>query len=317
MMKFYRVPQTDLEVSGIAYGCDFLVRQGVEPDAVSADDVAVASRLINVAYDNGITLFDTASAYQGGSSEVVLGRALAGSPGFRSRVVIQTKCSSGHSRASIIASVEGSLRRLETDYLDLLLLHFHDPLMEPHEVADAFDELHGSGKVRHFGVSNHTPARIDLLKKFLHRPLVANQIHLGLVNSDLLDEVYFESDGRFHSSGTHNGIAGLDYSRLHEMQVEAYSPLRGKSVVGGAALLGPPSEAPPELRNAAELLQSLAAEKQTTPAALALAWLIRHPGRIIPIIGSKKAERIVESCTADGIELSPEEWYALWAAGRG
>lgn len=301
----------------MAYGCDLLVRSGVGPDDLGADDIASAARVINAAYDNGITLFDTASGYGAGSSEAALGKVLAQTPGFRSNVVIQTKCSTGHSREALTASVEGSLKRLETDYLDIVLLHTQDPLMEPDGVAEAFDELHSAGKVRYFGVSNHTPGRIDLLKRYLRQPLVVNQVHLGLVQSELLDEVYFEMDGRFHASESRTGVAGLDYSRLNDLQVQAYSPLRGKSVFGPAALLGPPSEAPPELAKAADSLHTMAEAKQTTPAALALAWLLRHPGRIIPIVGSKRPENIAGACTAEAIDLTREEWLTLWGAGRG
>jgi predicted oxidoreductase len=315
-MKCYRIPHTDLEVSRIAFGCDLLVRDGVSPDALSADDIAKAARLVNFAHDNGITLFDTAEAYGRGSSEAALGRVFAQSPGLRSKVAVQTKCLArgGLSHSVITNRVEGSLKRLSTDYVDILLLHVQDPLMEPEEAATAFDDLERSGKVRHFGVSNHTMTRIELLKKYVRQPLVIHQVQLSLAHSDLLDEVSFNpAKGSFFLAGPYSGIAGLDYCRLHDLQVQAYSPLRGKSVFGKADLLGPPENAPAELKETAKKLHELAGEKGASPAAVALAWLLRHPGRILPIIGTKRTEHILDSCSADKIELNPDEWLALWA----
>lgn len=313
IMRSYRLPHTDLEVSRIAFGCDFW---GLPKDALGADDVAQVARLVNVAHENGITLFDTAEAYggdsSGGSSEAVLGRVLAQSPGLRHKVVIQTKCDGWQSRAAIISSAEGSLKRLGTDYLDILLLHSQDALMEPQEVASAFEELKRTGKVRHFGVSNHTISRIELLKRSVRQPLVINQVHLGLAHSGLLDEPPW-FDGSLHNQ-PFSGLAGVDYSRLNDMQVQAYAPLRGKNVLGKAELLGPPTEAPAELKEATTKLHELATKKGTTPAAIALAWLLRHPGRILPIIGARRTEHIVESCAADRVELSEEEWHALFEA---
>jgi predicted oxidoreductase len=312
-MKTYRISQTDLEVSRIAFGCDNLVEEGISPDALRADDIAHASRIIHTADESGITLFDTAEIYGGGSSEAALGEVFAQSPGFRDRVVIQTKCIMGQSRAAIGSSVEGSLKRLGTDYLDILLLHVQDPLVEPEEVAQAFDELKDSGKVRYFGVCNHTIPRFALLKAFVRQPLVVHQMPISLANTDLLGEAYFNGAG-FQLAGAYTGIAGLDYCRLNDIHVQAYSPLRGKDVFGKAALLGPPTDAQPEIRKAATALHEMAAEKNLTPAALALAWLLRHPGRILPVIGTKRAEHIVDCCAADEIELSREEWGALWWA---
>jgi predicted oxidoreductase len=318
-MKSYCIPRTDLQVSRIAFGCDRLVREGVSPDALSTDDVSQAARALNIAYENGITLFDTAEVYGLGSSEAALGRVLAQSPGLRNNIIIQSKCGilSGLSRAdAVVGSVDGSLERLRTDRLDVLLLHHQDALVEPEEVARAFDDLEQSGKVRCFGVSNHTMSRIELLKRYVRQPLVIHQIPLGLAHSELLDELYFIDEGSFRRVGPYTATAGVDYCRLNDMQVQAYSPLRGKNVFGQAELLSPPAEAPTELQEAAKKLHELATEKKTTPAAIALAWLLRHPAGIVPIIGSKRAERIVEACAADRVELSREEWYALWWATR-
>ncbi|MBI4166688.1 MAG: aldo/keto reductase, partial [Acidobacteria bacterium] len=207
-----------------------------------------------------------------------------------------------HSREHIVSSAEGSLKRLGTDHLDVLLLHWPDSLVEPEEVARAFDELQASGKVRYFGVSNHSPYQIELLKKYVRQPLVANQIQLGLAH-------WYVTPNVLKASTTHGdeGVVNLDYCRVHDIQVQAYSPLRG-------GLLNPAAEASPEVKKAAQLLTETAKKHKTTPAAVMLAWLLRHPAGIVPIIGPTKLEHVIEDCAADGVELSRVEWYSLLRA---
>ena len=182
-MKSYTIPHTELEVSRLAYGCAML---GL--DWNGSDAVARTAATIRTAYEQGITFFDTADIYGQGKSELALGEFLRGSPGLRQRIVIQSKCgiaaggSIDNSREHITTAVEGSLERLGTDRLDILLLHWPDSLVEPQEVAKAFDELHRAGRVRYFGVSNHSACQIELLQKHVRQPLVANQIQLGLAH---------------------------------------------------------------------------------------------------------------------------------------
>jgi predicted oxidoreductase len=321
-MKTYKIPQTDLVVSRIAYGCAGLAPWGNEP--LSAADLSRATTVINTAYDNGVTLFDHADIYAGGKAETVFGQILKQSPGLREKIVLQSKCGqkvmpggvvhADLSRAHIVGAVEGSLRRLGTDRLDLLLLHIADSLVEPDEVAQAFDALHRGGKVRYFGVSNHNATQIQLLKKSVRQPLVANQIHLGLGHPDALsDGMEFtagvaksaRNSGDGHMSVSAPGT--IDYCRLHDIQVQAWSPLRG-------GLLNPPADASPELKQTAQLLAEMARNKNATPASLALAWLLRHPAGIVPITGASRPEHIVENCAADRVELSRDEWYSLFAA---
>jgi predicted oxidoreductase len=320
-MRTYKIPHTDLVVSRIAYGCAGLAPWGSAP--LSAADQAKATTLINTAYDNGITFFDHADIYAGGKAEAAFGQALRQSPGLREKITIQSKCGQkvmaggvAHadlSRVHIVSAVEGSLRRLGTDRLDALLLHIADSLVEPSEVAEAFDALHRSGKVRYFGVSNHNATQIELLKKSVRQPIVANQIHLGLGHPDALaDGMEFTAgvaQSPRNSGNGHTAVAGtgtMDYCRLHDIQVQAWSPLRG--------LLNPREEASAELKKTAQLLTEMAKAKSTAPASVALAWLLRHPAGIVPIIGASKPEHIVENCAADRIELSRDEWYSLFAA---
>lgn len=324
-MKTYKVPQTDLVVSRIAYGCGGLADWNKDP--VNADAIAKASRLINTAYDNGITLFDHADLYAFGKSESVFGEVLKQSPGLREKIVVQSKCAQSFpdgwkpgapisvelNHDYIVKAVEGSLKRLGTDRLDILLLHAVDALVEPDSVAQAFNELHRAGKVRYFGVSNYNAGQIALLKKSVRQPIVANQIPISLATPDtLVDGMEFTlrlakgaASGDDYSK-TAVGHGTLDYCRVNDIQLQAYSPLRG--------VLNPKEGGTPELKQTVQLLEDLAKQKNSTPAAVALAWLLRHPAGILPIIGGSKPEYIVENAAADRVTLTREEWYALYAA---
>jgi len=318
-MKHYKIPNTDLAVSRIAYGCANLL--GWDAKSYAADALAKASRSIHCAYDSGITLFDQADTYGFGRSERALGEILRQSPGLRNKVVLQTKsgmdfstpdgpyqlqfnCSYQH----LINSVEGSLSRLGTDRLDVLLLHWSDALVEPEEVAKAFDELKRSGKVRYFGVSNHTPGQIDLLKKFLDQPIVINQVRLslgicGLILEGFSNTWFMNTDLTDHCHWP--GVTGtLDYCRTHDIQIQAYSPLRG-------GLLNPPTEASPQIRELSQGLADIAQKENTKPATLALAWLLRHPANIVPVVSSTNIERLRENCAADHLTVSRDDWYTL------
>ena len=309
-LKTYTVPHTDLVVSRLAYG-----NAMIGSDSNSPDFIADTVRVIQAAYEQGITFFDTADVYGHGKSEQALGQVLKGAPSLRHQLVIQSKCSMREggvvdsSREHITSAVEGSLQRLGTDYLDILLLHWPDSLSEPAEVARAFDELHRAGKVRYFGVSNYSPYQIELLRKHVRQPLVANQIQLGLAH-------WYTEAGASKGAMTHGaeGVMTLDYCRLQDIQVQAYSPLKGANVGKPPNLLNPPADASPEVHKAVEALQTVASGHQTSPAAVMLAWLLHHPAGIVPIIGATKVEHVIDNCAADRIELSRAEWYSLLRA---
>jgi len=309
-MKTYTVPHTELVVSRLAYGNAML-----GTDWNSPDFIAETVPLIRAAYEQGITFHDTADIYGHGKSELALGQVLKDIPGSRRRLVIQSKCSIREggvidsSREHIKDAVEGSLKRLGTEYLDILLLHWPDSLIEPEEVGRAFDDLHGAGKVRYFGVSNYSPYQIELLRKHVRQPLIANQIQLGLAH-------WYTDPGVSKAAITHGaeGAIALDYCRLHEIQVQAYSPLRGANIGKPPNLLNPPPDASPEVRKAADTLLDVARNHDTSPAAVMLAWLLHHPAGIVPVIGATKVEHVIDNCAADRIELSRAEWYALLRA---
>lgn len=320
-MQTCRIPQTDLEVSRIAYGCMHLSRAWNDED-ITAAEISAATRAISTAVELDITLFDHADIYARGKSERLFGEVLRRTPDLRDRIVLQSKCgirfagdpdanSPGRydfSREHLLRSVEGSLSRLNTGYLDLLLLHRPDPLAEPEEVASAFDELQRSGKVRHFGVSNHSAAQISLLRKYVDQPLVANQIELSLLHHYPVSEgilVNLPGGVPARAAGT------LDYCREHGILVQAWAPLAGGKFSASLDGMDEP------MRSAAALVQRMAREKGVSAEAILTAWLLRHPAGIQPIVGTTDPARLTAVCAADGLQLTREEWYALLSAMRG
>lgn len=312
-MEMMGLGSTPLSVSRLAFGCMRL-----------SDDRAEAMASVQAALDQGITFFDHADIYGQGAREAMFSHIWDVVPGLRERIVIQTKCGIrfagdptpeapkryDFSYEHIVRSVEGSLRRLKTDYVDVLLLHRPDVLMEPAEVARAFDELHQSGKVRYFGVSNHTGYQIELLQKWLKQPLVANQL---LVN--LLDAQLFEVGINLTRRDLLNKIRGdgtLETCWLNDVTIQAWSPL-----VTGALSGNLPDDAAPHVAGTAELVAELAQAKGVSREAIVIGWLLRHPVGIQPILGTTNPARIAACCQAVDVELSREEWYALFMAGRG
>jgi predicted oxidoreductase len=320
-MKTYRWRGANMEVSRIAYGC---MKIGGRWDSGPITDAEKQAGIAAVlaAYDAGVTFFDHADIYARGKSEAVFGEVLKANPGLREKIVIQTKCGIrfandpqpgdptryDFSYEHIMRSVEGSLRRLQVEYLDILLLHRPDALVEPEEVARAFDDLANSGKVNHFGVSNHTAFQIQLLQKSVRQQIEVNQLQLSLVHHDMISEGVIANTVREHTAHV---FGLLDYCRLHDIIIQAWSP------VAGGRLFRPEAEDDERLRPAARLVKQMAQDKGVSAEAIMVAWLLRHPAGIQPIIGSLKPERIGAALEADGVALSREEWYALLAAARG
>lgn len=313
MMKRMKLGTSTLDVSRIALGCMRL-----------SDSREQAMASVQAALDQGVNLYDHADIYGRGKREAVFATLWERAPGVRDKIILQSKCGIrfvGDPRPTspqrydfsydhILRSVEGSLGRLKTDYLDVLLFHRPDALVEPEEVARACDHLHQSGKVRWFGVSNHTPAQIQLLQTCVEQPLVANQIQLSVVHNQLInDGIVFNRDDvgvTSRSEGT------LEFCRMQGITIQAWSPLAG-GVLSGIAM----ADTNTRLEATAALVQELAEEKGVSKEAILVAWLLRHPSRIQPIIGTTNPARIAGACRADEIELTREEWYRLFAAGRG
>ncbi len=289
-----------VSASAVAMGCMRITDSKVPLD-----------ELIGTALELGIDFFDHADIYSGGKCEEVFGSYLASNPSLREKITIQTKCGIRRgcydfSKEHIIESVEGSLRRLQTDYVDILLLHRPDTLMEPEEVAAAFDELESAGKVRFFGVSNHNPMQIELLKTAVKQPLIADQLQFSLPESGLVTSglnVNMKNDESF----MHDGSA-LEYMRIKGITIQAWSPFQGGFFKG--PYVGD-REKYPALN---EKLDELAGKYGVTPTAVASAWILRHPAKIQLISGSVSPERIREIAAGADIELSREDWYSLYLA---
>lgn len=320
-MKTYILPRTDVKISRLGYGCMNLGGRW-DPTPLTRAEKATAVDAVVAAVEAGITLFDHADIYTCGKSEMAFAEVWPRLPGLREKIVLQSKCGirpAGEpdrnnperydsSYAHIMASVEGILGRLQTEYLDILLLQRPDPLVEPEEVARAFAALHARGAVRYFGVSNHTAAQIELLRKAVDQPLLINQVELNLLHASLINEgIVFNQPGNTAApaSGT------LDYCRRHNILVQAWSPL------ANGKLVNPPPDAAGEVKRAAAAVARLAEAKQTSREVIVLAWLLRHPAPIQPIIGTTRPERIRACCLADSAELTREEWYLLFEAARG
>ena len=312
-METQRLGDTSLEATRIAQGCMRL-----------SEDSQEAVATIRAALDAGIDFFDHADIYGRGRREEVFAAIWAEVPGLRSQIKLQSKCGirfagDADARAPkrfdfsfehIVDSVEGSLRRLQTDYLDMLLLHRPDPLVEPDEVARAFDQLHQQGKVRFFGVSNHTAAQIELLKRSLDQPLVANQLQLNIVHTHLLDEGVVMNRSDYGAPDRNEGT--LEYCRLNGITIQAWAPLAG-GLLSGKPLDG----VEPRVREAVAKVAEIAADRGVSREAIVIAWLLRHPASIQPVIGTTNPQRIAAACQAADIDLSREEWYSLYIAGRG
>ncbi len=323
-MKTIRLGTTPLQISRIAYGCMEIGGSWDRHEPASEPTRQEAMKAVHAALDEGINFFDHADIYCWGKSEEVFASIWSEAPNLRGKIIVQSKCgivmdnqlyegsltNYDFSYDHIVKSVEGSLQRLKTDYLDVLLLHRPDPLMEPEEVARAFDKLQASGKVRFFGVSNHTAAQIELLRKSLNQPLVANQVELSLLHLHLIDEgVVFNQD---QPSRVLRNEGTLEYCRLHNITVQAWGPLKSGAVITGAT--NPPSA---HAQAVARIVAKMAQAKSVSPEAIAVAWLLKHPARIQTIIGTTKPERIKAACEADNVDLTRDEWYGLFVAGRG
>lgn len=254
----------------------------------------------------GITTFDHADIYGNYTCEALFGDMLAQCPSLRQQMQLVTKCgirlvsenrsentfhtydtSAGH----ITRSVETSLKNLRTDYLDLLLIHRPDPLMDTAEVAEAFTNLRNSGKVLHFGVSNFRPWQFDLLQSQLDFALTTNQIEISLLKMDSL----------------HDGT--LDQCQRQGIRPMAWSPLAGGNLFGEAAT--------PQAERVQASLSKIAAELEAAPDQVALAWLLKHPARIVPVVGTGNIDRLRGAAGALKINLSREQWFRLWSASAG
>lgn len=300
-MKTQRLGTTQMVVSRLAYGGWRL--NGAEGHPLN-DGGVLGVRAVLAAADAGMTIFDLADIYGDGESERIFGKALQERKGLREQITLVSKCSIRRSGSPlsvdpyrydasadyIRTSVDGSLRRMGVDALDVLLLHRPDYLLHPEEVASAFAQLRQEGKVHEFGISNFRPSQVAALQRAMDRPLVTHQVQISLLHRECLDD------------GT------LDQCLVERMTPMAWSPLaRGE-------LVSDTDSAKPGFRS---VLDREASDHGVSPAVMAVAWLLRHPAAILPVIGTIRPERIQALAQAPDVTLSRESWYRLLVAARG
>ncbi len=302
-MKKINIVNGPANVPAIVLGC-------MRMPALTVDETA---NVIRNAYDLGIDFFDHATCYGDGEAEQRFGDAFPKTGLRREDVILQSKCGLRFdrqifdwSKENILSSVDDSLRRLQTDYLDVLLLHRPDLLYEPEEIAEAFDRLYESGKVRHFGVSNTLPMQIEYLKKFVKQPLIINQLQLSLEQSQLIDQDLYMNNKTTEMSVMRDGSA-LDYCRLHDITIQAWSPLQFGMFRGVFV-------DHPEFPDLNVALENLAEQYGVSKTAIAIAWILRHPAKMQAIAGTMNPEHRKEIVDACKVNLSREEWYRLYLA---
>jgi predicted oxidoreductase len=277
-------------------------------------DKAGAERFVKAALDLGANFFDHADIYGNGDCEEIFAQAIGMNASVREGILLQSKCgirpgvAFDFSRDHILKSVEGSLRRLKTSYLDVLLLHRPDALVEPEEVAEAFGLLHSQGKVRCFGVSNQNPGQIRLLRKYLKQPVVANQLQLSITNAAMITQGLHVNMTDDTALGRDGGV--LDFCRLNDITIQPWSPFQ-YGFFQGVFL---DNKEFPKLN---AVIGETAKKYGVSSTTVAMAWLLRHPARFQPVTGTMNPERLADCVKASELTLTREEWYEiLLAAGN-
>lgn len=297
-MRTVELGKTGIQVPNVSLGC-------MRMNALTTDE---AASVIETAMEVGMNFFDHADIYGRGESEITFAEALKKTSIKREDIFLQSKAGIREgfydfSKEHLIHSVEGILKRLDTDYIDVLLLHRPDALVEPEEVADAFNELYQSGKVKNFGVSNHNPLQFELLKKFVDQELVANQLQFSVMHTGMIDAGVNVNRKEAHSIDHDGGI--LDYSRLHGITVQPWSPIRGEKGVFLNDV---------EFQEVNNKLEEVGEKHTINNEAAAIAWLLRHPAKMQVILGTMNPKRLKNYASASEVEISREDWYSIYRA---
>ncbi|HWJ79328.1 MAG TPA: aldo/keto reductase family oxidoreductase [Niallia sp.] len=299
-MRTMKLGSSNLEVPVVAVGCM----------RINSLEKKEAETFVQTALEQGANFFDHADIYGGGNCEEIFADAIHMNADIREKIILQSKCGIrkgqfDFSKEHILNSVDGILKRLNTEYLDVLLLHRPDALVEPEEVAEAFDQLEQSGKVRAFGVSNQNPMQIQLLKKYVKQPLVANQLQLSITNATMISNginVNMENESAINRDGSI-----LDFCRLNDITIQPWSPFQYGFFEG--VFLG--NDKFPELN---QQIDAIAEKYNVSNTTIAIAWLLRHPAKMQPVIGTMNLERLIDCCKASDIQLTREEWYSIYRA---
>lgn len=304
VLKKIRLGNSELNASRIGLG---VMRMGTRSERD-------AQKTIESAISYGINFFESANVYGAGKSSTAFGRALKDAKISRDKILIQSKGGIvrgdnfkrvDYSKENLIQSVEDELSRIGTDYLDVFVLHRPDVLVEPDEVAEAFNILEQSGKVRYFGVSNQNSLDIELLKIAVKQPLIVNQLQFGIMHTGMIDQqihVNMSDD-----AANMRDAELLAYSRIHNMTIQTWSPLQF-GYFGGVFVDNPDF---PELN---EVLGRLADQYRTSKSAIAVAWILRHPANMQVIIGSMSDHHIQEMTDGDKVNLTRQDWYDIYLA---
>ncbi|RXZ83345.1 aldo/keto reductase family oxidoreductase [Paenibacillaceae bacterium] len=299
-MRTIKLGSSSLDIPVIAVGCM----------RINSLEKAETERFVQAALEEGANFFDHADIYGSGACEEIFADAIHMNDDIREKIILQSKCGIrkgmfDFSKEYILESVDNILKRLRTDYLDILLLHRPDTLVEPEEVAEAFDQLERSGKVRHFGVSNQNPNQIELLKKYVKQPLVANQLQLSITNATMISSGF--NVNMENASAVNRDGSILDYCRLHDITIQPWSPFQYGFFEG--VFLG--SDKFPELN---KQIDEIAAKYEVSNTTIAIAWLLRHPAKMQPVTGTTNIERLQDCAKAAHVQLTREEWYSIYRA---
>ena len=298
-MRKIEFGKSGLQVSAVAVGCMRISKMSKKQ----------VDEFVDTALENGANFFDHADIYGAGMSETVFGESIARYN--REDIIIQTKCGIvpnkmfDFSYEHIIESVEGSLKRLGTDYIDVLLLHRPDALVEPEEVARAFSQLKGSGKVRHFGVSNQNPYQMQLLQSCLDMPICANQLQLSIMHAPMIQSGI--NVNLYNESAVNRDGGVLDFCRLNNITIQPWSPMQYGFFEGCFV----DNEKFPELN---AVMERIGNKYGVTKTSVAIAWLLRHPAKMQPITGTTNVQRLKDSLMATEFTLTREEWYEIYKA---
>jgi predicted oxidoreductase len=300
-MKNIAIPNTELTASNIVMGC-------MRINALSLKEI---DTLVKTALDQGINFFDHANVYGGGECETLFSKAIGLTPVLREKLIIQSKCGIqkketvyyDYSKENIEESTDAILQRLNTDYLDVLLLHRPDVLVEPEEVAEAFDILYTSGKVKYFGVSNSNPNQMELLKKYVSYPIIFNQLQYSVVHTPLIDQgiaVNMAIDQSVDRAGQ-----TLDYCRLNDITIQAWSPFQ-KGFFEGPFFLHS------EYAELTAALTKYGEQHGLDITGAAVAWILRHPANMQVVLGTTKPERLIAASKGSGVSMTRQEWYHIY-----
>ena len=310
-MKKLLFGETKTEVSEVVLG---LMRIAPGSQAKRLMEVGEVEELVHAALESGINMLDIADVYGRGACETLLGEVFARNDGLRDKVFLQSKCGIrkgvdgdityyDFSKDYILSATDGILQRLQTDHLDCLLLHRPDALMEPEEIAEAFETLKSAGKVLNFGVSNCNPMILERLRRVLPMPLAADQTQLSCAFTPMIDagvNVNMQNDASVMRDG-----GTLEYCAMNDITVQAWSSLQ-HGFFGGVFI------GSDEYKELNKVLDRIAAENNVTPAAVALAWILRYPSKMQAVIGTTNPAHVREAAAAQTFELTRKEWYEIY-----